>query len=596
MLIIAGCGGHYKPIGTFVEAIVTTIKLTFAAATLLIVAWVMYTIQDMIPGFATGAAELLSLVVRSCMGTVIVVIAAILIYFWQRQRHEANRQRDGAFPLREYHLEPWTKRLWNLLTGKPSPKVILDANAMMTHAAVIYQGVHLAEPPAGWDRQLAYLNDLERTRRVQAAIAGDAVLGNPLVNLPRGIGGVANAATGRMLAGAYDKVIKPQSFIDAQPEPARLAPPELTGIDAVAQSRPAAIVMGQTDAGELVRWNMAQTQHLRFHGATQGSGKTNAIQTVAAGALATGAHVVVCDRVQFKDWSDFDGRAEFVDTSDPQQLAGACARLYNIYLGRTEQLRAARVKNIAQHGGMQRIVVIIGEFGAQMASARADGVGRDVEYPLTQLARLAGSTGIHLVAEDQVVRKQYWPPELVANLIPVIGKMPAYAGQMCGYQGRGGGTDTFPSYTFWYEGVLFQTPHMEPALPSIMAQVPPPQALVMLTPAAVIPDEDGDRSTVPSVPGGVEGGGYTPVPPLENAGTERNAGTPAVDDGGRWDDVVAAWFSANPQALTGQAKGISDLARAMCRDNEGGSDANYEAYKGRAHALFHDYRNGGKTA
>jgi hypothetical protein len=61
---------------------------------------------------------------------------------------------------------------------------------------------------------------------------------------------------------------------------------------------------------------------------------------------------------------------------------------------------------------------------------------------------------------------------------------------------------------------------------------------------------------------------------------------------GRWDDVVAAWFDANPQALTGPAKGISDLARAMCRDNEG-DDANYEAYKGRAFDLFHEFRKGG---
>jgi len=88
----------------------------------------------------------------------------------------------------------------------------------------------------------------------------------------------------------------------------------------------------------------------------------------------------------------------------------------------------------------------------------------------------------------------------------------------------------------------------------------------------------------------MEGGGNA-VLPLENAGTERNGGTQAIDDAGRWDAVVAAWFDANPQALKGPAKGISDLARAMCRDNEGGSDANYEAYKGRAHALFHEYRN-----
>lgn len=58
----------------------------------------------------------------------------------------------------------------------------------------------------------------------------------------------------------------------------------------------------------------------------------------------------------------------------------------------------------------------------------------------------------------------------------------------------------------------------------------------------------------------------------------------------RWHSVVTAWFASHPAALTGPAQGISDLARAMCRDNEGGNDANYEAYKGRAHKLFHEFR------
>lgn len=144
------------------------IGTAFVASIVLIVAWTMYIIQPMIPAFVAGAAELLSLAVRACIGMVLAIAAAVLLWLFLRQRHEANRQRDGAFPLREYHLDPWTKRLFNTLTGKPSPRVVLDINAAMTHAAMIYQGVHLAEPPAGWDRQLAYLNDVERTRRVQA--------------------------------------------------------------------------------------------------------------------------------------------------------------------------------------------------------------------------------------------------------------------------------------------------------------------------------------------------------------------------------------------------------------------------------------------
>ncbi len=312
------------------------IGTAFVGAVLIFAGGVLVAIWPMIPAFAQGAAELASLAVRACLGTGVLVIVAALAWLFLRQRHEANRQRDGAFPLREYHTEPWTMRLLNALRGKPSPRVVLDMNANMSHAAVIANGVWTVEPPEGWDRRLTYMSDIERTRRVQAAIAGDAVLGNPLVNLQRGVGGATNAAMGRMFTGTHNGPVKTPTFVDANPP--RLPAPELDGMTAVEQSRPASIVMGQTDAGDLVRWNMAQTPHLRYHGMTQGSGKTNAIQTVTAGALATGAHVVICDRVQFKDWTDFEGRAEFVDTSSPKQLADACARLYNIYLGRTHML------------------------------------------------------------------------------------------------------------------------------------------------------------------------------------------------------------------------------------------------------------------
>ena len=128
---------------------------------------------------------------------------------------------------------------------------------------------------------------------------------------------------------------------------------------------------------------------------------------------------------------------------------------------------------------------------------------------------------------------------------------------------------------------------MQPELRALLADVPAPRALVMLTPRWEGVKEGA--AGVPLAPGTAGEGGVPPVLPLENAGTERNAGTLADDAPGRWDDVVAAWFAANPQALTGPAQGISDLARAMCRDAEG-NDANYANYKGRAHPLFHEFR------
>ena len=132
---------------------------------------------------------------------------------------------------------------------------------------------------------------------------------------------------------------------------------------------------------------MTQTPHARIHGTSRGAGKTNVIQTIAAGALAHGAHVLVCDRVQFKDWQDFRHCAEFADTTDPQALADVAARLYNIYLGRMQMLRDAGARDITKmRQPMQRIVVVLSEFGAQIESARAEGVIKEVEYPLIATA------------------------------------------------------------------------------------------------------------------------------------------------------------------------------------------------------------------
>ena len=559
------------------------IKSLAAAIVLSVVAYTLWATTDTIIWFAREAAALALLSVRVCGGLLIVIVATGATWLMLRQQYERNRQRDGAFALREYWLEPLPRRLLNWMAGRPSARVVYDPNANMSHAAIIHNAVFAVEPAAGWNMQAAYAADIERTRRVQAAAPGDGVLSLPWASVGQGIGGVANAATGRFLAGAYDKQPRPVTVDSLPPAPQLPPPPDLTPSEAIASARPAEIVMGQATGGELVRWNMAQQPHLRFHGTTQGSGKTNAIQTLATGALHTGAHVVICDRVDFKDWGDFTGRAELVDTADPAALADVAGRLLTIYHNRTRQLAKAGVKNIAAHGRMQRIVVIISEFGAQMDSARAAGMGADVEGPLIELARLSGATGIHLIAEDQAVKG--WHRMLTTNLIPAIGYMPLYAAQACGWQGRGNVTpETFPLGTFWFGGKTFAAPHMEPELRTLLADVPSPRQLVMLT-----PPYSGARSSVPAG----AGGGVSAVPPLENAQNapqERGVGTPQDDAPGRWDDVVAAWFSANPQALTGPALGISDMARAMCRDNEAGDDANYEAYKGRAHKLFHDFR------
>ena len=544
--------------------------------------YVLYLVSDRIPLWSRKLMQLAGLGARVCIGAAVLLVLVLCVWFLLRQRYEQNRQRDGAFALREYWLEPLPRRAANWLLGRPSARAVYDPNGNIAHAAVIHAGVFCVEPGAGWDRQLAYQHDIERTRRAQAIAPGDGVLGLPWFGGNGGRAGVANAATGRLLAGAYDKPPKPTVTVDAPPEAPQLPAPPLTPQGAVAASKPAALVLGQTDGGDLVRWDLVRVPHLRFHGATQGAGKTNAIQTVAAGALKTGAHVIVFDPARFKDWNDFAHCAELVDAANPAVLADGAARLMTIYHNRTAALAEAGARNIGEMARPpRRVVVVVCEFGAQCELARAEGVMGEIETNLLQLARKGAAAGIHLVLEDQAVVR--WPRALSANVAGVaIGRMPLYSAQACGFvPRRGATTEALEPGQFWFGGQLVRVPYMPPVLRELLADVPAPRRLVMDEPRW-----EGERSAVPDA---TEGGGL-PVPDRFTSGTERNAGTLAEDAPGRWDDVVAAWFAAHPQALTGPAQGISDLARAMCRDNEGGNDANYEAYKGRAHKLFHEFR------
>lgn len=55
-------------------------------------------------------------------------------------------------------------------------------------------------------------------------------------------------------------------------------------------------------------------------------------------------------------------------------------------------------------------------------------------------------------------------------------------------------------------------------------------------------------------------------------------------------DVVESFFAEHPDLLAGPARGVADLARLICAEETGNTD-NYEAYKSRAHKLFHEFRD-----
>ena len=483
------------------------------------------------------------------------------------RRNDVNslRQRDGHFPLQR-------------VKTRDGRVVYIDPNLMVGAALTVDRRtgeVAEHEPAAGWQVQATIRALVERTHQAQAMFQGDDSRSSKFGHMHKGDRVTASAA--RLLDAPKRPLELPAPAASAAPvytEPAAPAQVRVwTPQDALNQNTRTKLAMGQTADGTLVKWDMVSAPHLRLHGMSQGSGKTNLAKTLAAGAARTGAHVIVLDRRRFKDWQAFQSKAELVDTRDPRAFADAVRHLQRIYQERDGMLGAAGAANIGQLDNPPvRIVAVIAEFGALCAVAAGEGVLDDVLRPLTLILREAGAAGVHVIIEDQVV-DQRWPRGISANAEPVTGYLPQNYGAAGGYHFA----HQLTPYTFHFGGSVFSTWEMQDALPGLLARVP-----------AVVPVvTGGQRSTVPPT---VEG----EVVPLVERPERAENGTPGTaagtDEPGRWDNVVVGWFATHPSALTGPAVGISDLARAMCRDNEGGSDANYEAYKGRAHKLFHEFR------
>lgn len=480
----------------------------------------------------------------------------------RRSQVNSLRQKDGHYPMQR-------------VKTRDGRIIIIDPNLMVSAAISVDRNtgtVEEHEPSAGWQVQATIRALVERTHQAQAMFQGDDSRSSKYGSMHQG---------DRITAAAAKMLDVPKRLPELTPPPPApvlnapaAAPARVwTPQDALNQNTRTKLAMGQTSDGDLVKWDMVSSPHLRLHGMSQGSGKTNLAKTLAAGAARTGAHVIVLDRRRFKDWQSFQGKAELIDTRNPQAFVTAVQRLQRIYQERDGMLGAEGAANIGQlPNPPARIVAVIAEFGALCAVAAADGMLDDVLRPLTLILREAGAAGVHVIIEDQVV-DQRWPRGISANAEPVTGYLPQNYGAAGGYHFA----HQLAPYTFHFSGAVFNTWPMEDTLPGLLARVQPTAPIVV----------DALRSSVPAGDGG-EG---SPEVERQERGENVLSGTaPGPDDPGRWDDVVAVWFAAHPSALTGPAVGISDLARAMCRDNEGGSDANYEAYKGRAHKLFHEFR------
>ena len=255
----------------------------------------------------------------------IVLLVAIAVgggvgvwVFVRKYQLKSLRQQDGHYPLQRVKLHN-------------GDVAIIDPNAMVGPVIVLNRkdgSAYEHEPAAGWQVQATIRAMVERTRTAPAMFQGDESRSSRWGSEHRG--DRITAAAVRLMDSPRQQPAMPQP---ATAPPALPAPPVRiwTPEDALNTNTRTKLALGaDTATGQIVKWDMLQAPHLRVDGKSQGSGKTNTIQTLAAGAVRTGAHLVVLDRRRFKDWGAFEGCAELVDTRDPRHFAQAIVRLYEL--------------------------------------------------------------------------------------------------------------------------------------------------------------------------------------------------------------------------------------------------------------------------
>lgn len=503
----------------------------------------------------------LMMVAYSILGAALFVGGVLLWLAVIERRQRANRPVDGAFPLQKYRL-------------KDGRTLIVNPNTMIGPAAYVDRrsGYHEWEHPAGWDVVVRIREMVERANMIRAMFPGDQARMDPhgAMSQPPQFSDTqkmlqATAPLAPRIVGSASSPIAP--------EPLRPAPVRVDALSAIAGSSPTAPAVGASTDGQIVTWNLAQFPHARWHGSSQGSGKTNGAKTALLGMLRGGAHVVILDRRRFKDFGDFSGQAELIDTSNPAAFVETLKRLESIYRERDRMLGERGAANIdALPQRLVRYVVLITEFGALCSVADEDGLLASAMGPLARIMREAAASGIHLIFEDQIVERGKWPRGVAANANGVFtGQLPLNMGAAGGYHHA----HQLGKYEFHHAGAIFRTWDVAPITRQLLATAPAYDPRLAVLDGVARAVGDGERSRPPVPPPSHETNGA-------NERDERELAN-------KWEEVTADFFRSHPDYLTGPARGISELARAMAEAD--GEAKPYTAYKGIAHTYYHNFRD-----
>lgn len=389
-------------------------------------------------GVVRTAGQAMQVIMWAGPTMIVVVVVVVVGLMISKRRNENMRAKDGQYAAQ------WARVGAGFWPWQRGDRVWFDPNDLIGWGARIgSDGVHEIDSVfTNASDQLEAFRIKQARNAIQAMYPGD----DAHIESETPVKPPTASASNKVLSGAGKQI----KVLD--PEPKQLATPaDMPGIaEGLQNDTPRSFAIGYDDNGTVARWRAEQNPHLRVHGKSQGSGKTNLLKSIASAALAKGAHVIVVDRRRFKDWQDFKGRAELVDSSDPVNFANAIINAHREFERRDRMIGAAGVPNIEGLSGesIARIIMIISEFGATWGDAKADKLTGDIEKPLIDMARMSGATGVHMLFEDQTPDKGVWPRALASNATPVAGYNDKMYGTLVGHDKP----HTIPAYSFSFDG------------------------------------------------------------------------------------------------------------------------------------------------
>ena len=501
------------------------------------------------------------------LGLATLAILVVGVMFVRRQRDRMNRVRDGSYPLREYKLPG-------------GAKLLVDPNKMVGPAGIFHpeHGWTELDPRAGWDIQALIAQAVQRTRTMGALAPGDDVL--PRIKWPIGrIGGVPNAATGRLVAGAYDpkppRIIggNDDDIVDVEP----LRPPDPLAL--LQSGSKTSWVIGQGQGGEQATFEPAIHAHAAIVGST-GTGKTTSAGfALAAQAIRSGYHLIILDPDGGADWRRFSEHAEWHET-DREMFADQIREIYRVYQSRANGYAG------------RSTLVIIEEYGDLISQLRMTdrNAARHVDAMMDEILRRGRKRRMHVVIVDQYPDK--WSPQIVAGtkFRAVFRLGPNQGAKVQEYK-----ADQLPDRgVFLWRSARYAAPHVEPLLPAILRRLPTLGKHDHIIDGSytvgdvVEPGQNGGvPGTVPTgvhegVPGGVPLEVPPPPPPYEHPQEHLSPAARARAN----EEASRAFILANPDA------GVNDLARHLAQVNRRPTE--WRHYQSEASRWWHRFNPRGR--